>query len=184
MLTVKLFSRSIRHLILTAYAVLQATIWLFSSTGQATEYRFQPSIALMVENDDNVRLKVSDDEIENLQGSSTIVNADFSRNQTNNSLNINGRLARHQYDLNQYNSEDFLIGSNYQHNFERGSLSLNLRASDESIRTLENQPQNDGSTEEVATKVRSYSLALTGQRQLTMQQFLRNQFIFQQQNFA
>lgn len=183
MLTVRLFSRSIRYLILTAYAVLQATILVFSSTGQAAEYRFQPSIALMTENDDNVRLLANINEIESLRGTSAIVNADFSRRQAKRSLSINGRLARRQYDLNRYNSEDFSTALNYQRSFERGSLSLNLSASDESIRTLENQLENEGSTELRATKATSYSLAISGQRQLTERQFFQNQFSVQQRDY-
>ena len=183
MLTVRLFSRSIRHLIPSAYAVLQATILLFSSNGQAAEYRFQPSIALMAETDDNVRLQANINEIERLQGTSTIVNADFSRRQAKRSLSINGRLARRQYGLNRYNSEDFSTAINYQRSFERGSLSLNLSASDESIRTLENQLENEGSTELRATKATSYSLTISGQHQLTERQFLQNQFGLQQRNY-
>ena len=90
MLIVRLFSRSMLHIILPPYTVLQATILLFSSTGQAAEYRFQPSIALMAETDDNVRLQTNINEIESLQGTSAIVNADFSRRQVNRSLSING----------------------------------------------------------------------------------------------
>lgn len=182
MLTARLFLRSIQHLILTTYAILQ-TILLFSSTSQAAEYRFQPSIALMSETDDNVRLQANNNEIESLQGASAIMNADFSRKQVNQSLSINGRLSHHQYDLNRYNSEDFSTALNYQRSFERGSLSLNLSASDESIRTLENQLENEGSTEQRATKATSYSLAISGQRQLNVRQFLQNQFSFQRRDY-
>ena len=183
MLIVRLFSRSILHIILTAYTILQATVLLFSSTCQAAEYQFQPSIALMAETDDNVRLQTNINEIESLQGMSAIVNADFSRRQVNRSLSINSRLSGRQYDLNRYNSEDFSTALNYQRSFERGSLSLNLSASDESIRTLENQLENEGSTEQRATKATSYSLAISGQRQLTLRQFLQNQFSLQRRDY-
>ena len=135
----------------------------------------------MAETDDNVRLQTNINEIESLQGTSAIVNADFSRRQVNRSLSINGRFSSRQYDLNRYNSEDFSTALNYQRSFERGSLSLNLSASDESIRTLENQLENEGSTEQRATKAtRAIPLAISGQSQLTVRQFLQNQFSFQQ----
>ena len=183
MLTVRLFPRSIRHLILTAYAVLQVMILIFSSASHASEYRFQNSIALMTETDDNVRLSANEIDIFSLQGESVILNADFSRNQANTSLSINNQFSSRQFDLNRYNSDDVSTTINYKRSFERGTLSLNLSASDESIRSLENQLENDGSTEQRATKARSYSLAISGQRQLTERQFFQNQFSVQQRDY-
>ena len=88
-------------------SALPIFVLLFSLASQAAEYRFQSSIALMAETDDNVRLQAKDGDIYSLQGESAILNADFSRNQANRSLSINGRFAGRQYDLNRYNSEDF-----------------------------------------------------------------------------
>ena len=164
-------------------SALPIFVLLFSLASQAAEYRFQSSIALMAESDDNVRLQAKDGDIYSLQGESAILNADFSRNQANRSLSINGRFAGRQYDLNRYNSKDVSVTANYQRSFERGSLSLNLSASDESIRSLENQLENEGSTEQKATKATSYSLAISGQRQLTERQFLQNQFSVQQRDY-
>ena len=188
MLTVRHFSQSIRHLILTAYPVLQATILLFSSAGQAVEYRFQPSIALMTETDDNVRFTANESKIFRLQGESAILHTDFSRNQANSSLSINNRFASRQYDLNLYNSEDFSTAINYQRSSERGSFSLSFSAKDESVRSLENQLENDGFTEQGiteqrTTKATSYSFAISGQRQLNERQLLQNQFSVQQRDY-
>ena len=155
----------------------------FSLTSQAAEYRLQPSISLMTETDDNVRLSANDIDIYSLQGESAILNADFSRSQTNRSLSINNRFASRKYDLNRYNSEDFSTTLNYQRGFERSSYSLNLSASDESIRSLDNQPGNDGATVQRANKAQSYSLSLTGQYQLTEQHRLQNQFSAQQRHY-
>lgn len=183
MLNIRLSSRLKRYLILTAFAVLQAMILIFSLASQAAEYRLNSSITLMAETDDNVRLQAKDGDIYSLQGESAILNADFSRNQANRLLSINGRFASRQYDLNRYNSEDVSATANYQRSFERGYLSLNISASDESIRSLENQLENEGSTELRATKATSYSLAISGQRQLTERQFLQNQFSMQQRDY-
>ena len=180
---VRLSKRSISGLILATYAVLQTIMLICSSGIQAAEYRLQSSIALMAETDDNARLQAKDGDIYSLQGESAILNVNFSSNQENRSLSINNRFATSQYDLNRYNSEDFSTTVSYQRSFERGSLSLDLSASDESIRTLENQFGNDGSTEIRTTKATSYSFAISGQRQLTERQFLQNQFSVQQRDY-
>ena len=179
----RLSKRSISGLILATYSVLHATVLLSSPASQAAEYHFQPSIALMAETDDNVLLSANEIDIYSLQGESATLNADFSRNQINTSLSFNNQFSSRKFDLNRYNSEDVSTTINYQRSFERGTLSLNLSASDESIRTLENQFENDGSTEQRATKARTYSFAISGQRQLTEQQFFQNQFSVQQRDY-
>ena len=130
MLNERLFLRSNTRLVLATYTLLQAMILLCSPVSLAADYRLQSSSALMIENDDNVRLQANINEIESLEGTSAIFTADFSRNKANRSLRINNRLVSRQYDLNRYNSVDVSTTADYQHSFERGSLSCLLYTSD------------------------------------------------------
>ena len=171
------------HFIVVTFIALTIFFLLLSMRIHAAEYRFQPSVNLMIETDDNVNLSSNEINIYSLQGESMTVNADFSRNQADGSFSINNQFSRRQYDLNRYNTEDFTTAFNYQRRFERGSFSINLSANDESIRTLENQLDNDGSTEQRSTKAQSYSVSLSGQRQLTERHMLQNQFSMQQRDY-